>query len=70
MWLIKGVSLGTVVFAFMSVVFLASVFSGSSNKAIGSTAVYGWTLQNPLYWLAFILVLIASCILFWAANKP
>jgi hypothetical protein len=64
MWIAKGVSVGTILFVFLSVVYVVLAVSLSSARAVGTTALYGMTLRNPLYWAAFLVVLAVSCVFF------
>jgi hypothetical protein len=63
-WLLKGLSVGTVTFFFLTMLFIIALLFIGTAKAIGTTAIYSWTLYNPLYWLAFFLVLAAACAFF------
>ncbi len=64
MWIVKGVSVGTVLFILLSLAYVVVRLRATGAKAIGTTALYGMTVQNPAYWVAFGVVLLAACISF------
>jgi hypothetical protein len=66
MWIVKGIAVGVAVFLIGTFIFLYNV---GSARAIGSTAIEGHTIQNPLFWLVFMLVVAASCALFRALAR-
>jgi hypothetical protein len=62
MWIriLKGALLGVVVFVSCNFVYLYLMVRASEARgarAIGTKAIRAWTVQNPLYWLAFLAVL-------------
>jgi hypothetical protein len=61
MWLIKGVLTGVVAFLILTVVYVVLNLRGHGAKAIGTTALYAMTVQQPLYWVAFVAVLAVAC---------
>jgi hypothetical protein len=65
MWIAKGVAVGVPVFVLLSVVYVVARIMMGTARSTGSTALSGWTIQNPLYWAAFLVVLVVSCALFW-----
>jgi len=70
MWTGKGILLGIGLFAVGSVVYLYLMIRGSSAQATGITAIAGWTVMNPLYWLSFVASLILGCAIarFWPTS--
>lgn len=64
MWIAKGVAVGVPVFVLLSVVYVVARATMGTARSTGTTAISGWTIQNPLYWAAFLLVLVVSCALF------
>ncbi len=63
-WLVKGLFVGTVTFLFLSLLLIIALFVTTTAQAIGITVIYYYTIQNPLYWLALFLVLVAACAFF------
>jgi hypothetical protein len=69
-WILKGLSLGTLTFVAMSILFVVVKLISSEAKSAGMMTIYAWTVHNPFYWLAFILVLSASCLMFKVISAP
>ena len=63
MWLLRGVGFGLLVFAALFVFYFATVIAGGlrQNVAIGLSALTGSTIYRPLFWVALLLTLSASC---------
>jgi ABC-type antimicrobial peptide transport system permease subunit len=63
MWLVKGVGLGLFVFAVFFVVYFITHIAGGlrQHAAIGLSAITGSTIYRPLFWIALLLTLSASC---------
>ena len=70
MWTGKGILLGIGLFAVGTVVYVYLMIRGSSAQATGITAIAGWTVMNPLYWLSFVASLILGCAIarFWPTS--
>jgi hypothetical protein len=61
MWILKGLLSGSVVFLIFTVYYLKSVIGPSkSGHAIGVSVITSTTIQQPMYWLTFLLVLFAA----------
>jgi len=63
MWLLKGVGFGLFVFAVFFVIYFVTHIAGGlrQNTAIGLSAITASTMYRPLFWVAFLLTLSASC---------
>lgn len=63
MWLLKGVGFGLLVFVAFFVVYFVTHIAGGlrQNAAIGLSAITGSTIYRPLFWVALLLTLSASC---------
>ncbi len=69
MWIVKGISLGLLLFVVGSVIYVIWMTGTSKAMAIGSTALQSWTMQNPLYWMAFVVALILGCVIVRFVKK-
>ena len=63
MRIVKGVLLGTGLFLVGSILYLVVKMWGSTAKATGLSAIQAWTIQNPLYWLAFVVMIGIGCLI-------
>lgn len=64
MFIVKGILLGSVMFAVFSFIYLwAWGMLPSSNKAIGLEAFKAVIVQNSLYWIACALMLALGCVI-------
>jgi hypothetical protein len=63
MRIVKGVLLGTGLFLVGSIFYLVVMIWESGAKATGTTALQGYTIQNPLYWLAFVVMNAIGCLI-------
>lgn len=63
MWLMKGLIYGTLLFLALTVLY---VYFGvpKSGGAMGLSALKAITIQQPLFWLVFLLVVGACCFFF------
>jgi hypothetical protein len=63
MWLLKGLGFGLLVFAGFFVVYFVTHIAGGlrQNAAVGLSAITGSTIYRPLFWVALLLTLSASC---------
>jgi hypothetical protein len=61
--LFEGVGFGLLVFAGFFVVYFVTHIAGGlrQNAAIGLSAITGSTIYRPLFWVALLLTLSASC---------
>jgi hypothetical protein len=58
MWVLKGLVGGTIIFTLFTVYYLKSIMGPThANKAISLGMLVGSTMQQPLYWLAFLMAL-------------
>ncbi len=62
MWIVKGMLLGALVFVVGSIIYVVAMIEMGTARATGTTALQAWTVQNPLYWLAFAAALILGCL--------
>jgi hypothetical protein len=60
MWIVKGSLLGTGIVLPGLIIYLCVKFQLSTAQAIGTTAIRGWTIQNPIFWTAFAVTLVAG----------
>lgn len=58
MWIVKGILLGALLFVGGSIIYVVAMIGMGTARATGTTALQSWTVQNPLYWLAFVATLI------------
>ena len=63
MRIVKGMLLGTGLFLVSSILYLVLMVWGGTAKAIGLSAIQAWTIQNPLYWLAFVVMVGIGCLI-------
>jgi hypothetical protein len=61
MWIVKGILLGALLFVVGSIIYVVVMIEMGTARATGTTALQSWTIQNPLYWLAFVFTLILGC---------
>jgi len=63
-WILKGSFLGLWLFIFGSFAFLyLAVFRNlRPNSAVGVTVLAGYTTQNPVWWAALIVSIVAGCL--------
>jgi hypothetical protein len=61
MWIVKGILLGALLFVVGSIIYVVAMIEMGTASATGTTALQSWTVQNPLYWLAFVVALILGC---------
>jgi hypothetical protein len=61
MRIVIGVFLGTGLFLVGSILYLFVYMWPMGAKAIGLSAIEGLTIQNPLYWLAFAVMIGVGC---------
>jgi uncharacterized membrane protein len=62
MWILKGSLLGTGLFLVGTVFFLISALGPlRANTAIALSAITGYTIHNPLFWVAFLASLMLGC---------
>jgi hypothetical protein len=63
-WILKGTFLGLWVFAFSTLAFLyLAVFRNlRPNSAVGLSVITGYTTQNPQWWAAFAVAIVAGCL--------
>ena len=64
MWILKGALLGLAVFLIGAFAFVCWRVSASSAAATGITAIQGWTVQNPLFWLGLVVCMALGCVIF------
>lgn len=58
MWILKGLAVGTVIFIVFTVYYLKSIIGPTqANKATSLGMLARSTIQQPLYWLAFLMAL-------------
>jgi hypothetical protein len=64
MWLIKGVFFGLLIFIFFTVIYFF-VFMGPPRQgvAIDLSVIKMNTIDQPLYWVAFIFTMATSCVI-------
>jgi len=72
MVILKGVLLGTVMFAVFSIVYLWANGMISSKGAVTAEVFRGVVTHNPLYWTAAGLMLALGCVimLMWPVRVP
>ena len=63
MWIPKGILLGTAFSFIATVIYLLIYLPLKPGRAIALSAIRGLTVQSPLYWVAFVVVLALACIL-------
>lgn len=63
MWLTKGLISGTLLFLALTVVYVYFAVPKSAG-AMGLSALKAITIQQPLFWLVFLIVVGACCFLF------
>ncbi len=63
MRIVKGILLGTGLFLVGSIVYLVVMIYASGARATGTTALQAWTIQNPFYWLAFVVMIGIGCLI-------
>jgi hypothetical protein len=61
MWILKGASIGALVFLLLTMLYVTLRLRASGARAIGTTALYAMTVYNPIYWIAGAVVLVAAC---------
>jgi len=54
MWTGKGILLGVVLFAVGTVIYVYTMATHSSARAIGTTPLIGWTVMNVYHWLSLV----------------
>lgn len=58
MWVLKGLAGGTIIFMLFTVYYLKSIIGPTqANKTTSLGMLVGSTIQQPLYWLAFLMAL-------------
>lgn len=60
MWVVKGLSLGTVVFVVGTLFYLWAVLRPWADVAIALSAIRAYTVQNWLWWTVLFVVLSGS----------
>jgi hypothetical protein len=65
MWIVRGTLLGVGFFVIAAIIYTSAIVLKSSARAVGTTAIEGHTIQNPLFWGAFVVFLFIGCAITW-----